>query len=104
LRDETSEIRERVETLAGGRERDTNVSIQHYRSLNSLKRLKKDSGVLEGRKRLKRSQGRRDGTAISIQPDAVFTDVAIRGLIDEWMRPGDICRIDGGAGWPAKAD
>jgi hypothetical protein len=36
---------------------------------------------------LKRPQTRRTGTNISIQPDAVFTDSAIRGLIDDWIVP-----------------
>jgi hypothetical protein len=37
--------------------------------------------------RLKRPQTRRGQTDISIRPEAVFSDSAIRGLIDDWIVP-----------------
>jgi len=96
LRGETSEIRERVETLADGREHETNgfntLALSSLSTLSTLSSGSRDSGVSEGRKpkpaaRLKRRQSRRAGTNISIQPEAVFPDSAIRGLIDEWIVP-----------------
>jgi hypothetical protein len=96
LRDEASEIRESVETLAGGREHETNVlntaALSTVSTLSTLSIGSRDSGVSEGRKskpaaRSKRRLSRRDGTNISIQPEEVFPDSAIRGLIDEWIVP-----------------
>jgi hypothetical protein len=57
------------------------------RETGSIQRSRARKPQTKPAARLKCPLGRPGGTSISMEPEAVFTDVAVRSLIDEWLVP-----------------
>jgi len=65
-------------------ERENHESMQVVRTNNRRSQVKSAIVLREER---------RTGTALSIDPDAAFSDSAIRGFIDDWLVPALVERF-----------